>query len=138
MKFLLDTNFLLIPGIFRVDVFSELCKFGKPEMYTLDLVRKELETISKGTSKDSMSARLALQLLGMKGVSILNTSGGKTDEEIEKLAKIDNFIVCTQDKKLIQTLKREKVKVVSLRQKKYLQIYGGGVGTGNKISAGFH
>ena len=43
MKFLLDTNFLMIPGKFKVDVFSELEKFGKPELYTVSAVVRELE-----------------------------------------------------------------------------------------------
>jgi rRNA-processing protein FCF1 len=30
MRFLLDANFLLIPGRFRVDIFRELEQFGKP------------------------------------------------------------------------------------------------------------
>jgi rRNA-processing protein FCF1 len=53
MKFLLDANFLMIPGKFRVDVFKELEKFGKPDLYTLDLVVKELSKQSSGSPLSS-------------------------------------------------------------------------------------
>jgi len=42
MKLILDANFLIIPGKFKVDVFKELRMFGNPEPFTLDLVVKEL------------------------------------------------------------------------------------------------
>lgn len=112
MKFLLDTNFLLIPFKFRVDVFSELEEFGKPELYTLDLVLKELEKIKTGS--------FALEFIKKKKVKILKSLGKNTDNEIERMASEKNFVVCTQDRKLIKKLKIGGIKVVYLRQKKYL------------------
>ena len=70
MKFLLDTNFLLIPGQFKIDIFSELNKYGKPKLFTLDLVVQELKTLSTGKGKDSAAAKLALELLQQKKVDI--------------------------------------------------------------------
>jgi len=115
MKFLLDANFLTIPGEFKVDIFTELFHFGKPELFTLDLVVKELETIK------SKHTRLGLQLLKKHKVKILKAVG-VTDKEIERIAKENNFVVCTQDKKLISDLQKSGIKVVYLRQKKYLEI----------------
>lgn len=112
MKFLLDTNFLLIPLKFKVDVFSELEEFGKPELYILDLVLKELEKIKTGP--------FALEFIKKKKVKILKSSGKNTDNEIERIASEKNLVVCTQDRKLIKKLKISGIKVVYLRQKKYL------------------
>ncbi len=114
MKFLLDANFLTIPGQFKVDVFRELEEFGKPELYTLNLVVKELEKLK------SRHARLALGLVKKEGVKILFSKTSNTDREIVRIASKGGFVVCTQDKKLIEKLKKKGISVVSLRQKRLL------------------
>jgi len=114
MRLLLDTNFLLVPGRFRVDVFSELEKFGKPELWTIDLVVDELKKLRDRNSK------LALELLKKNKVKVLRTEGSRTDREIEKLAKEKNFLVCTLDRELIKSLKKKGIGVITLRQKRYL------------------
>jgi len=119
MKFLLDANFLLIPGNFKVDVFSELQNFGNPELYTIDLVIKELESLASGRGADARAAKLSLLLIKEKRVQIIETKGKNTDKELEKLAE-EGYIVCTQDKELIKRLKTSKLKVIYLRKKKIL------------------
>jgi rRNA-processing protein FCF1 len=132
MKVLLDANFLMIPGKFRVDVFAELQKFGNPEICTLDLVIKELEKLSRGKGENAGNARLALGMVKEKGVRILKTAKGArtrargrgtitTDSEIERIAAEGDYTVCTQDKALIERLKKEGVQVIHLRQKRYLE-----------------
>lgn len=120
MKFLLDANFLLIPGQFKVDIFRELEKFGKPELYTLDSVILELENLAATKKKDCMAARLALELAKGKNMIALKAENENTDKEIERAAVENNFVVCTQDRELIKKLKKGKIKVIALRQKKYL------------------
>ena len=124
MKFLLDTNFLMIPGKFKVDVFSELEKFGKPELYTVSAVVRELEKLSK-SGGDKPHAKLGLELLRKKGVEVLQTDGYDADMELERTAVEEDFVVCTQDKELIKRLKKEEIRVISLRQKKYLEFWSG-------------
>ncbi len=118
MKFLLDTNFLLIPGKFKVDVFSELNKFGKPELFTLDFVLKELEIIAKRKDKSAGHAKIGFDLIKNKKIKILKSKGKSTDKEIIRLAQ-QGFAVCTQDKGIIKALKG-KTEIITLRQKKYL------------------
>lgn len=120
MKVLLDSNFLLIPGRFRVDVFKELQLFGRPEPYTLDLVVKEIEGIAKKPGRDAKYAHMGLFLLDSKGVNIIKTKARNTDREIERIAKEEGFIVCTQDRELIKRLRKKGVRIISLRQRKYL------------------
>ena len=124
MKFLLDTNFFMIPGKFKVDVFSELGKFGRPELYTLTSVVKELEKLSK-TGTDKGNAKLGLELLKKNRVEILVTDDYDADSGIERVAVEEDFVVCTQDKELIKRLKKEEIRVISLRQKKYLEFWTG-------------
>ncbi len=121
MKVLLDANALMIPGKFRVDIFSELEKFGKPQLYTLDLVMEELQRLTRGRGKVAGYARLALKLVKMKRIKILKAVGKNTDENILRIAK-SGFVVCTQDVDLIKKLKRDGVVVISLRQKKFLEM----------------
>ena len=127
MKIILDTNFLLIPGKFKLDIFSELQKFGKPELYTLDLVIKELEKLSKGKGKDAGNAKLALTLVKRNKVKVLRTKTRvprhkiNTDAEIERIASEEDYVVCTLDGELIGKLKNENVQMIRLRQKKYLE-----------------
>ncbi len=120
MKILMDSNFLLIPGRFKVDVFKELQLFGRPEPHTLDLVVKELEEIAKKPGRDAKHAHMGLFLLDSREVNIIKTKGRNADREIERVAKEEGFIVCTQDRELIKRLRKKGVRVISLRQRKYL------------------
>ncbi len=121
MKVLLDANFLLIPGKFKVDVFREMQMFGRPEPYTLDLVVKELGEIARKGGRDSRHAHMGLFLIDSRGVEILKSARGKgTDREIERIANEGGFMVCTQDRELIKRLRKKGIGVISLRQGKYL------------------
>ncbi len=120
MKFLLDTNFLMIPGKFKIDIFRELKDFGKVYLYTLDSVVHELEKLSKGRGRDSRNARLAIHMIKKEGVRILHVEAKNTDEGIKKLAEKGYFTVCTADKELIKSLKGMGARIIYLRQGKYL------------------
>jgi len=122
MKFLLDANFLLIPAKFKVDIFFELTRFGKPELCTLDLVVGELKKTASGKGADARHAKLALTLIEKKNVRILKTKHRNTDQEIERIAAEHNMVVCTLDRQLIKKLKAEEIPVVSLRKKKRLEL----------------
>ena len=122
MKFLLDTNFLMAVGQFKIDVFSELMVFGKPELFTIDKVIDELYNLSEGKGKDSKAARLAIELISMKGVIVIKTDGTDADTEIEKVAAEEGYTVCTTDKELAMRLKREEILVIGVKQKKMLAV----------------
>ena len=120
MKALLDSNFLMIPGEFRVDIFSELRGLGYNEFYTIDLVLKELEWLKKKGRK-SKAVNVALEMIKKFGVKIIKTNGEHADEEILNIARKNKYAVCTMDKKLIHSLMESGVKIIILRQKKYLE-----------------
>ncbi len=121
MKFLLDANFLMVPGKFRVDVFQELERFGNPELYAPDLVVRELSRLSKGKGKDAFSAKLGLSFIQEKDIGILESQERTADAEIVRLAG-EGYVVCTQDKTLTQRILRKGGHVVFLRQGKYLEL----------------
>lgn len=122
MKFLLDANFLMAVGQFRIDIFHELMLFGKPEFCTLDAVVRELEKLAEGKGKDKKAARLALDLIGRKGIEVLKTGGEDADTEIERVAAEGDYTVCTTDKALTERLKREEVLVIGIKQKRLLEV----------------
>lgn len=124
MRFLLDTNFLIIPGKHKVDIFSEFTRFGKPELYTLDLVVKELRALASGKGRNARYAKLGLELIKKKGVEVLETMDSNTDREIERISAEGDFVVCTQDLILARRLLREEVRVIVLKGKKVLDYYG--------------
>ena len=121
MKFLLDANFLMIPGKFKVDIFRELEKFGKPELYTIDLVVKELSKLSKAKGRDTFSAKLGLFFIQDKDIGILESQGRNADAELLRLSK-EGFTVCTQDRALTAKILKARGKVAFLRQGKYLEM----------------
>lgn len=124
MKIILDTNFLLIPGTLKVDIFSEInriCSFK----YTLHIVDKTLDELNKiietqrGKYRDA--AKLALQLLKNKSVKIIKTTNGKNvDNLILGLARKARIVVATQDMEFKRLLKAENTHLIVLKQKKYL------------------
>ncbi|MBU0953229.1 MAG: hypothetical protein KKA90_02280 [Nanoarchaeota archaeon] len=121
MKFLLDTNFLMIPGRFKVDVITELRQFeGERELYTIDLVVEELERLADGTSKDARCAALALHLIQLYKIEVIQTQGQNADDELLQAAQHHQVVVCTQDAPLQKRLTELKLPFVHLRQKRTL------------------
>ena len=70
-KIILDTNFLLIPAQFKVDIFSEIVRIAdfSYELFIIDKTLDELKKITETQKvKDRFAANLALQLLKAKNV----------------------------------------------------------------------
>lgn len=121
MKVLLDTNFLMIPGQFKVDIYEQLRELGAAELYATHMSVEELEKLATGRGKNAANARIALMLLKREGVRIMPS--GKTkdaDEAIRRIARREGMAVCTADRRLKLELRKRGIKVISLRQKKYL------------------
>ena len=122
-KIILDTNFVLIPAQFNVDIFSEIdriCDF-RYSLHVLDKTFDELKNIiEKQRGKHKQAALLALKLLKAKKVKVIKTKEDKNvDELLIDLARNEDVIVATQDKLLKKRLKKP---MITLRQKKYLKI----------------
>jgi rRNA-processing protein FCF1 len=120
MKALLDTNFLMIPGEFGVDILSELLGLGYTEVFTTDLVIIELKRLAVSKGKEGRSARIGLEFIRKGEVVVLKAGSKRTDDEILRLAKTREYIACTQDRELIKRIQQEGLSFITLRQGKYL------------------
>jgi len=122
-KILLDTNFLLLPGQFKVDIFEGILQFidFSAEFIVLDRIIDELKDIKsskKSNLNGKMSASIALQLLEKKKVKVLKTSGNQNvDDLILEFGKI--CIIATQDKVLARRIRASGAQVISMRQKSH-------------------
>ena len=126
-KILLDTNFLMAWGQFKVDIFMQIDKIStfRYELFTLDKNMDELnKIIEEQKGKDKDAAKIALKLIDVKGIEIMKTnSNQKTDDLILDLASKKGFIVATQDKFLKSRLREKSVPMMVLRQKKKVIFY---------------
>lgn len=113
----MDTNFVMIPFQFKVDVITELerlCDF-KYKLCVIDRTIDELNKIAKEDKKfrNREAAKMALKMIKANKIKIIKTRNGHADDI---LAEMDG-IIATQDKEL-----RKRVeKAIVLRKKKYLE-----------------
>ena len=122
-KIILDTNFLMIPYQFKVDIFDEINRIveEKYDLITLDSVIKELKGLMKSKGKDAIAAKIGLELIKRKRIKIVKIKEKKTDDAILKLAN-ENTIIATNDRLLIQRLKNRNIRIIYLRGRKHLSL----------------
>jgi len=120
---LLDTNFLMIPAQFRVDIFSELeriCNFDY-RIAVLDRAVYELESIKKNQKgKNKLAASFALKLLKSKGLKIIRTNSKKSVDNLTAEYAEKGAIIATQDSALRKIIREKKGATIFLRNKKFL------------------
>ncbi len=121
MKIILDTNALMVPAEFGVDIFSELSKLGFDEWIVPSGVARELEGIaSRGRGKGRSAARVARSLMDRCRTIEAEGAAGNVDDSIMELAVEMKVAVFTNDAELKRRLRERGVKVVYLRQRSYL------------------
>ncbi|HLD39026.1 MAG TPA: DNA-binding protein [archaeon] len=116
MKVLLDTNMLLAPHQFGIDIFEFLKDY---EMITLSSCRAELRKLSHKRCDDGKAAKIALMLLKEKKIPVVRVRE-QGDRAILNYALQERCSVATNDIDLIKALKTYAIKVIRIRQKKYL------------------
>lgn len=125
-KIILDTNFLLIPGQFKIDIFTQIEQIMN-EPYEISIIDKSIKELNKiivaGKEKDRYASKLALVLIRQKNLKTLPCFASKKSVDDIIVKKSDsNTYIATQDKALRQRVKQKKAKIIGLRQKKYLVI----------------
>lgn len=122
---LLDTNFLLIPFQFKVDIFSEIariCDFSY-NLAIIDRTMEELESIKKNQKgKDKLAADFAIKLLKKKDLKIIRTNSKKPVDDLIAEFAVKGAIVATQDSLLRKTIKNNMGKVIFLRNTRFLKL----------------
>ncbi len=120
MKVIIDTNGLMIPGQFGLDIFSELRRLGFDSYLVPRASIRELEKIyAEGHGKDRTAARIALSLL--ERCTIIEENGF-TDDIITDMAVDMNAAVLTNDIELKKRLCSKGVTIVYLRGRTRLSI----------------
>ena len=124
-----DTNFLLIPGQFGVDIIGELNRVldVKFRIAVPNVVLQELGVIErKARGKDLLAIRMAKKLAKRFEVVEIGRFGERPiDDQIFDFAvKNKRVIVCTNDKGLKRRLREKGVPVIYLRSKKILELEG--------------
>ncbi len=119
-KIALDTNFLLVPYKYTIDIFEQMRYLieGKIIFVISKGILNELNSISKIKGKTGLSARFALKLIEKNKENILIIpSAGKVDEWLYLYAKENNAIVGTEDLRLKSRLRREKIRMIVIKSK---------------------
>jgi rRNA-processing protein FCF1 len=128
VKVIIDTNFLLIPGQFKVDIFSEIDRIlpERYELYIIDKTVDELEGIIESPNSsgaDKAAAKLAKSLIKAKKLPYLKTEKNlNVDKLIKREALKGGCIVATQDMALKRELKEDNIRLIVLRQKQHLKL----------------
>lgn len=120
MKVLLDTNALMVPEQFGVDIFSEMLRLGYIEYIVPESVQEELRYLTEKAKKgrDKRAARVGL---GLAGNCRIISSDSDADAALEQLAILEDAAVFTNDRELKKRLIRKGITVIYLRQGQYLE-----------------
>lgn len=119
-KVIIDTNGLMIPGQFGLDIFSELAQLGFDSYIVVSACVKELENIVvSGRGKDKIAAKMAFSLLDR--CTIIEESGF-ADDVIVEMAIGMKASVLTNDAELKKRLCSKGVTIVYLRDRTRLSI----------------
>lgn len=113
-KIILDTDFLLSSLKFKIDLISEIdriCDF----QYQIFIIDKTIDEL-----KNKKLGKLALEII--KRFNVIEIKKDKPVDELILEQKKENIIVATQDKEFKKRLKREKIPIITIRQKKYFMI----------------
>jgi len=127
-KIIIDTNFLMIPGEFRVDIFSEIKNIANFP-YKLAIIDKTIDElkmiISRNMTKstDKLYAKIGLGLIESQNIEKIHTQAKNVDDAIVEIADEDT-LVATSDKELKKRLREKNVRIINLRKKQYLKIDG--------------
>jgi len=121
-----DTNFLIYATKYRL-WHNVKERYGKYSILILPEVFYELEQLGKKSKgKDRELVLLTLKFLKTQKFK-LKKKKGHADKVLVEIGKWlrevgeKNFIIATMDKNLAKKLKKNKIKILSIRQKKYLR-----------------
>jgi len=116
-KIILDTSFILTALKQKINLASELQRIldKKFTIHIIDKTLKELE--------NKKHEKLAIQILKSLKCSIIKTTENKNVDNLilDHIKKHPSCIVATQDKSLKEKLKKRNIRLITIRQKKYLK-----------------
>ena len=127
VKVVLDSNFLMIPFQFNLDIFQEI-EFllqKRVDFIVPSAVKSELTGLSARGGEGAAEASLALQIASRCRVVEVSLETSETvDDAIVKASQKLGAVVATTDIELKNRLKTLKVPVIYLRDKSKLEVDG--------------
>lgn len=118
----LDTNMLLVPLQFGVDVFDEIQRLVPgARMAIVRGTLEELDRIASRGGRDARYARLAKRMILLKNLEVLNIDG-PVDPALVELAK-QGAIIATNDRLLKRRVWAVGSRVIALRDKGHLELF---------------
>ncbi len=116
MDVIIDTNMLMAIVQFKVDLFNELRALGARRFYIPRGVFEELESIRGSRPVAELVEKM------LKEGKIATLKDGPVDDVILKEAERMGAAIATNDKELIKRAKSFGLKVIRLRQSKFLVV----------------
>jgi len=123
---LLDTSILLAPPRFRVDVFEEAGRVleAQPEFYVSTRVLEELGRLREEASPGFSRELEVAMALARRCRVLVDESAGPVDDSLIQLASTRGLVLATADGELRRRARRRGVRVLYLRQRRYLELDG--------------
>ena len=118
----LDTNMLLVPYQFGVDVVEEIHRIlPEAEIYTIPQVLEELKRLETSKRmKERLGARIGRRVL--ERVKILSDVPPRpADTALLELAK-QGYVIATNDRELKKRIWQEGGRVIYLRERNHLEM----------------
>jgi len=126
VRVLLDTNALLMPAQFGIDLYDELMAlFGDFEPIVLEEVIGELSGLARGRGRDAAAARVGLVMARRSKVVPSGSAAERVDDRVIEYARQEGCIVVTNDRELRNTLLAGGIDVVSMRRERTLELMRG-------------
>ena len=126
MRVLLDTNALLMPAQFGIDLYDGLMAlFGDFEPVTLEEVMGELSGLARGRGRDAAAARVGIAMARRSTVVPSGSTAEHVDDRVIEYAQREGCTVVTNDRQLRNALLREGIDVVSMRRGRTLELMRG-------------
>nr|WP_292518459.1 PIN domain-containing protein [Methanoculleus sp.] len=126
MRVLLDTNALLMPAQFGIDLYDELLAlFGDFEPVTLEEVVGELSGLARGHGRDAAAARVGLAMARRSTVVPSGSTAERVDDRVIEYARREGCVVVTNDRELRNALLAEGIDVVVMRRQRTLELIRG-------------
>ncbi len=125
---ILDTNFLLIPVQFKVDIFSEIERLVEEphKIIVPDVVVDELRKLSGSRGKDGRAARFALKIVEEKKkreeLEIIEGGERPVDKWLLEFAGKKKAYLGTNDIGMRKKARKKNIKVFVLRERNHLEI----------------
>jgi rRNA-processing protein FCF1 len=128
IRVLLDTNFLMIPPRFGVDIRRELERVLEVafSLATTPAVLGELNRL-KANVKTREIRNIEFALASAEGMEKLDDTlreGEDVDDQLVRLSEGDDVIVATTDAEVRKRIKRLGHPIVFMRKKRYLELDG--------------